>query len=463
MEVASLLGIDIDAHILIEALLVATIFYLLLQKSYKPEKPLSEEEINQLCNDWVPEPLHPALSEAASRQPPVLSSAPGARVIANGAEVVNLSTLDFLGVTSNDQVLAASRAAIDKYGCGACGPRGFYGTIDVHLDLEKKIVEFTGAEEAIIYSFGLATPASTIPAFAKKGDILICDEAVNYAIQNGLTLSRSTVRWFKHNDMADLERQLQRVIDNDIKHPKALNRRFIVVEGIYQNRGDLAPLASIVALKENYKFRVMVDESYSFGVLGPTGRGATEHWGIPVGKVDVITASMGMALGSMGGFCCGSTKIVSHQRLNGAGYVFSAALPPYLASASMEALNFIERSPEQLVQLRKNAEFLQRALARVTGLTLVGAEFSPIMHLHLIKSTGSIEVDNALLDKICDKVLGKGVLLTRSKYTHLEKFKQEPSIRLTVCATHTEEDLLSAATAIKALAKMVLGNGHSLR
>jgi serine palmitoyltransferase len=183
----------------------------------------------------------------------------------------------------------------------------------VHLDLEAKIAQFMGTPDSILYSYGLATVSSVIPAFCKRGDLILADEGVNWGIQNGLFLSRSTVRYFKHNDMASLEALLEDVRQEDRRKKKVLNRRFIVVEAIYQNSGEMVPLDTIVRLKEKYLFRVLVDESNSIGVLGKTGRGLSEHFNIPVEKIDIITSAMGHSLASVGGFCTGSAKVVDHQ------------------------------------------------------------------------------------------------------------------------------------------------------
>ena len=205
----------------------------------------------------------------------------------------------------------------------------------MHLELEDKLALYMGTEEAMIFSYDVATPASTIPAFAKRGDLLVVDEGVNYALQAGVTLSRSEVRYFKHNDLDDLRRVLEEVAAEDAaaRRTTPLNRRFIVVEGLYANYGDLAPLADICALKRQFCYRLLVDESMSFGSLpGGAGRGAAEHAGVPAGEVEIITASLGNTLGSVGGFCAGSKQVISHQRLNASGYCFSASLPPYLAT-----------------------------------------------------------------------------------------------------------------------------------
>lgn len=209
-----------QGHIVLEAALVLMILYLYLQSSFKPRskqnEPLTEKEIDELCEDWVPEPLSKPLPDHVRVwEPPVISSVCGTHVVANGKRVLNMVSTNYLGVAGNQDILDASIGTINKYGVGSCGPRGFYGTIDVHLDLEQRISQFLGTEAAIIYSYDLATLPSVIPAFANRRDLIVCDEGVNYAIQKGCLLSRAKVLYFKHNDMADLEKVLAQVLADD--------------------------------------------------------------------------------------------------------------------------------------------------------------------------------------------------------------------------------------------------------
>ncbi|PWZ36793.1 Long chain base biosynthesis protein 1a [Zea mays] len=209
-----------------------------------------------------------------------LKSAAGPHTIVDGKEVVNFASANYLGLFGNEKIIDSCISSLEKYGVGSCGPRGFYGTIDVHLDCESKIAKFLGTPDSILYSYGISTIFSVIPAFCKKGDIIVADEDVHWAVQNGLHLSRSTMVYFKHNDMASLASTLEKLTRGNKRAEKI--RRYIVVESIYQNSGQIAPLDEIVRLKEKYRFRVILEESHSFGVLGKSGRGLDEHYGVPV-------------------------------------------------------------------------------------------------------------------------------------------------------------------------------------
>ncbi|KAM0945554.1 putative serine C-palmitoyltransferase [Dioscorea sansibarensis] len=351
---AVVFGVHIDGHLVLEVLLILVILFQLSRKSYKPpKKPLTEKEIDDLCEEWVPNPLHPPITEEMVVEPPTLESAAGPHTIVDGKEVVNFASANYLGLVGNEKIIDSCVGSLEKYGVGSCGPRGFYGTIDVHLDCETRIAKFLGTSDSILYSYGISTIFSVIPAFCKKGDIIVADEGVNWAVQNGLHLSRSTVVYFKHNDMASLQSALEKTTKGNRRAEKL--RRYIVIESLYQNSGQVAPLDEIVRLKEKYRFRLIMDESNSFGVLGNSGRGLAEHYGC---SIDIITAGMGNALATDGGFCTGSVRVVDHQRLSSSGYVFSASLPPYLASAAISAVNHLEENPAILASLRNNITLL---------------------------------------------------------------------------------------------------------
>ncbi|KAK7311082.1 hypothetical protein RJT34_08976 [Clitoria ternatea] len=454
---AVVFGVHIGGHLFIEVFLLVVILFLLSQKSYKPPKrPLTNKEIDELCDEWVPEPLIPSLNEDLYYEPPVLESAAGPHTTINGKEVVNFASANYLGFIGHPKLLESCSAALEKYGVGSCGPRGFYGTIDVHLDCEARIAKFLGTPDSILYSYGLSTMFSAIPAFSKKGDIIVADEGVHWGIQNGLYLSRSTVVYFKHNDMDSLRETLENITSKN-KRAKKL-RRYIVVEAVYQNSGQIAPLDEIIKLKEKYRFRVLMDESNSIGVLGSSGRGLTEYYGIPVEKLDIITAAMGHALATEGGFCTGNARVIDHQRLSSSGYVFSASLPPYLASAAITAIDVLEENPSLITKLKNNIALLWKELSKIPSFTIASNPESPIVYLRLKKSTGSNKDDLHLLENIADRVLKEdSVFVVASKRSTLDKCRLPIGIRLFVSAGHSESDLLKASESLKRVAASVLG------
>ncbi|GFP86779.1 long chain base biosynthesis protein 1 [Phtheirospermum japonicum] len=453
---AIVFGVPIKGHLLVEGLLFVVILFLLSQKSYKPPKrPLTKKEVDELCDEWVPEPLIPSITEEMKYEPPILESAAGPHSVINGKDVVNFTCADYLGLLGHDKLQESCTKALEKYGVGSCGPRGFYGTIDVHLDCEARIAKFLGTPDSILYSYGLSTMFSTIPAFCKKGDVVVVDEGVHWGIQNGLHLSRSTIIYFKHNDISSLQSILENVTHAN-KRTKKL-RRYIVVEAVYQNSGQIAPLDEIIKLKEKYRFRVILDESNSIGVLGSSGRGLTEHCKVPIEKVDIVTAAMGHALATEGGFCTGSNRVIDHQRLSSSGYVFSASLPPYLASAAITAIDVLEENPNLIIKLKENVATLRKGLSDIQGLEIVSDPESPIVYLRLKKPTGSLKGDLQVLQDIADHLLNEhSIFVATTKRSTVDKCKLPAGIRLCVSAAHTETDLDKACESFRKATTVVL-------
>ena len=451
----------LNLHFYLEFFFLGVIMYVVTRRMYSPKKKgstLTEKEIEARCAAWKPVPLVPEGSVA--KEEVVLDQACGATLKLQGdpKTYANFASHNFLGLVGDAEVHNASKAVIEKYGVGSCGPRGFYGSIDVHINCEEEIAKFMGQKHAILYSYDVATPSSVIPAFAKGGDLIIADERVNFSIKTGLHLCKSAVVFYKHNDMVDLEAKLEDVMARDKKNSKALNRRFIVCEGIYQNVGDVAPLPKLVELKNKYKFRLICDESMSVGTLGKTGRGLTEHFGVPTEEVDILCASMSNAIASVGGFCVGAYDIIKHQRLSGAAYCFSASLPPYLSQASISSLQVIDREPQRVSQLQANAQRMRARLTKLAplGLHLLGSSgddgdvgaVSPLVHLRLDELD-----DPSRYQAIADKVKASGALLSATSYTVLEVDPPPPSLRVSVSSAHTDKQIDACVDAIEAALK----------
>ncbi|KAG2440045.1 hypothetical protein HXX76_004160 [Chlamydomonas incerta] len=480
-------------HLVIEAALIVVIVYLALQHSFKvhprAEDPLTEKEIDQLCKEWTPEPLVPTVPESERIEPAVITGIDGPYVYVQGRKekVLQMAASNYLCMAADKEAKDVSVAAVDKYGVGSCGPRGFYGTIDVHLELEEELARFYGTEAAIIYSYDVATVASIIPAVTNRKDIIVCDEFCSYAVQAGYTVSRSRLRTFKHNDVADLERVIQELEAEEKAKRRPLCRKLIIVEGIYANYGDLAPLDRIALIKEKYKYRLMVDESHAFGVLGATGRGACEHFGLKPEQVDIIAASMSHAMGSVGGFCVGDRTIVDHQRLSGSGYCFSASLPPYLAVAGINMLRHLRActgaasggpsgqqqgdkggsgsggAGELMPKLHSKIRAFRTDLMRgVPGLKLYGGGvLSPVLHLHVAKPV-SEAADAAALRRVAELMLTSGcgggvggVLVGVSQYANIEQRRPPPSLVMFVTLGLGDKELGLAAGALRKAAKEV--------
>ena len=299
-----------------------------------------------------------------------------AHLDANKEFTYDLASRNFLGLSPGDEPAKAIR----RYGVGACGPRGFYGTYDIHLDLERELAQFLNMEAAIVYPSALSAVTSVLPAFVGRQDVLVCDDGVGYPLQCAMQLSGAQVYWFRHQDMEDLERVLSRV-------PLVRGqRRYIVCEGLYANSGDVMSLREVIELRTHYRFGLIVDECHSFGVLGRTGRGITEEYEVSASTVDLLIGSMETTLGSVGGFCAGTQQLINHQTLNGQAYCFSAATPLPLIAAARETLRLLRaRGEAELVLLRRQVQsfYSQFAKAELHTFRIRGAKNprSPIVHI----------------------------------------------------------------------------------
>ncbi|KAI0251514.1 serine palmitoyltransferase [Lactifluus subvellereus] len=450
----------------------------------------SKKEIDELVEEWTPEPLGAPLtaeeqSDLASI--PVVSGANGPRPkLANtGKQVLNLASYNFTGLAGNETIKERAIETLRKYGVGSCGPPGFYGTIDVHMDLERDIADFLGTEAAILYSQAFTSIPSIIAAFAKRGDIIVADRGVNFALQKGLQISRSTIRWFDHNDLKSLEEVLQNVEKERRKRRGPLTRRFIVTEGIFEKNGTIADLPKLIELKHKYKYRLILDESISFGTVGRTGRGLTELYNVPATQIDMLLGSVANGLNSSGGFCAGSRIVVDHQRINGTSFVFSAAVPALLAVSASEGINILRNTPSILGTLQENIRAIRAVLERVDCITIPSHTASPIIHIyvrapstsatHLLPTAPAKQSNSAspagrdaqsfdivteerLLQDIVDEALAQGVWITRARRLRgQEVVEARPSIRLAVTAALSRKECERAAGVIKAAAVKVLG------
>ena len=453
----------IDAHIVFEVILILGVLHLLFQKRYNPNaEKLSSAEIDALCDEWARGAVEPLAPEDETLEPArVVEKLPGGRLRIcdneNWSEpLVDVASFDFLGLHHHGRVKEQGGAALSKYGCGTCGPRGFYGTLDVHLSLEDSIAKFLGTDAAIIYSYDFATSSSVIPCFSKRNDILLVDKACSFSIMYGVKLSRSTVRMFEHNDMQDLERLLQQVRHADEKRGKKpiLNRRFIVTEGLFGNTGTIAPLDKIVDLATKYKFRTILDESWSFGTLGATGRGATEHHGLQASQVDIICASMSNSLASIGGFCAGSMRVIDHQRLSSTGYCFSASLPPFNAVSASTGIEIMKAEGSSLFKkLHSNIKQMHDALTaqvikanqdikgRSFVITVSGHESSVLRHLRLEGDSLTREHLASVCVRAADISARRGVAVAVATYSPLDDTAPFPSLRVTCSSCISFDDV----------------------
>jgi serine palmitoyltransferase len=246
-----------------------------------------------------------------------------------------------------------------------------------------------------------------------------------------------------------LEAILKRIKDADGKEP-VKQRRFLIVEGLYQNYGDICPFDAIVALKNKYCFRLLLDDSFGFGTFGKRGRGVVDLFNVPIDEIDFYVANLENSIASIGGFCTGNSSLVDHQRLAGKGYCFSASSPPYISTAAIEALKIIESQPQLFTELESKIEFFTKALEGGSKkFVIASCKKSPIFHIKLADTTLDRKKSDVILQNIVDSLLNAGIAVVKSKYIGTELVVPPPSIRMTITVEHTEEDLKKAAQIIK--------------
>lgn len=418
-----------------------------MDRSSRSPSPVEEREI---LRSWQPDPLVPEIEDHEKHpyvlQPHIVTSKPGKYITIDGVRCLNAATHNYLGLVDDDRLEQASLETARKYGVGSCGPRAFYGTMDIHLNLENQLAQFIGVDEAILYSFAFSTFASAIPAYAKSTDIIFVDEYCNFAIQKGMDASRAKVFMFKHNDMDDLERLIKLQAEEELKKYGAPNkvRTFIIVEGIYAKTGQMCPLDTVIRLKRKYKIRLFVDESRTFGVLGSEGKGITQHLNLDVHDLDLIMISLENAFGGFGGFCAGSSFVVDHQRLAGTGYCFSASLPPLQVAVALEALNAIRQDPTIVTKAQKIFELSHEVFKSLTMLKNISHPLSPIKILILKANDKNYDKQLEYLDDMCKRILDKAqIALAVARYLVDEEMSMTPpSIRLAISGSMTREDIL---------------------
>lgn len=299
-----------------------------------------------------------------------LESEAGPEVVIGGRRLVMLGSNNYLGLTQHPEVKEAAIRAIEQYGSGCTGSRLMNGTLDLHVELERRLARFVDKQAALCFATGFQTNLGAIAALVGRRDTVVLDRSVHASIIDGCRLALGEVARFKHNDMADLERVLQGI------DPK--RGILVVVDGTYSMEGDVANVPELVRLKKKYNARLMIDEAHSVGVFGEGGRGIAEHFGL-LHEVDVYTATFSKSFASIGGFVAADADVIYWIRHMARAMLFSAALPPASVAAAMASLEIIENEPERRVQLWNNTNFLLDGLKEL-GFT-TGKSESPVIPL----------------------------------------------------------------------------------
>ncbi len=348
-------------------------------------------------------------------------------------EVVILSSNNYLGLCNEPEVVAAGKRALDRYGAGTGSVRFICGTFAVHRELEQALARFVGCESSLTYVSCWNANEGLAPTLLGEQDIVISDQLNHASIIDSIRLAKAITKCqtavYRHSDMADLEDKLRAARDARLK--------LVLTDGVFSMEGDIAKLPDIVALARKYDAIVAMDDSHGTGVLGRTGRGTAEHYGM-LGDADIITSTLGKALGgAAGGFTAGAAPLADYLTQRSRPQLFSNALPPTVAASALAAVRCVERQPERVTRLHDNARYFREQLLALGFKPLPGE--TPIVPVILGETAKAIEMSALLLDE--------GIFVTGFGYPVVPQ--GHARIRCQLSAAHTREDLDLALSAFK--------------
>lgn len=363
----------------------------------------------------------------------VITTEQGAEITANGNEVLNFCANNYLGLSSHPKVIEAAHKAIDSRGYGMSSVRFICGTQDIHKELERKLSEFLGTEDTILYAAAFDANGGVFEPLLGKEDAIISDALNHASIIDGVRLCKAERHRYNHNDMADLEEKL--------KATQHCRSRMIATDSVFSMDGTIAQLDKICALAEKYDAIVMIDECHSSGFMGKTGRGVHEHCGV-IDKIDIITGTLGKALGgASGGFTSGRKEVIDMLRQKSRPYLFSNTVAPAIVGASIAVLDMITESTELRDKLEANTKFFRGAMEDA-GFELKPGEH-PIIPVMLY--------DAVLAQKMSEALLKEGIYVVGFFYPVVAKGNAR--IRVQMSAAHSQEQLEKAVAAFTKIGK----------
>jgi glycine C-acetyltransferase len=322
----------------------------------------------------------------------VIASPQGAEItLVDGSKVLNFCANNYLGLSSHPRVLKAAKATIDSHGFGMSSVRFICGTQDIHKTLEQKIAQFLGTDDTILYAAAFDANGGVFEPLLNEEDVLISDELNHASIIDGIRLCKAERQRYKHNDMADLEEKLKAGMNK--------RNRMIVTDGVFSMDGTIAQLDKICELADKYKALIMIDECHATGFMGKTGRGTHEHHNV-MGRIDIITGTLGKALGgAMGGFTSGRKEIIDLLRQRSRPYLFSNSLAPSIVGASIEVLDMLSESTALRDKLEKNTKYFREKI------TAAGFDIKPGTHAIV----PVMLYDAVLAQKFANRMLEEGI------------------------------------------------------
>jgi 8-amino-7-oxononanoate synthase len=372
----------------------------------------------------------------------VIESGQDPEVIVEGRRMIMVGSNNYLGLTSHPKLKEAAKRATDQYGVGCVGSRFLNGTLDLHIELERRLAQFVGKEEALVFATGMQTNLGVISSLVGKNDYVLTDKYDHASIIDGCRLSYGTMKRYRHNDMADLERLL--------KHAPVDHGVLIAVDGIFSMEGDVCDLPAIVALARQYGARVLVDSAHDIGVLGRTGAGVAEHFGL-TDDVDIILGTFSKSFANVGGFVAAAEPVIHYLKHFARSMIFSASLPPPNVAAVLAALDIIENEPERRERLAAVSERMRVGLRELGFDT--GESTTPIIPV--------IVGDDLTARAMWRKLFDRGVFTTPIMTPAVPE--NRALIRVSCMATLTDEQVAKVLRAFEEAGHEmgVLGGGKA--
>ena len=335
-------------------------------------------------------------------------------------QVVNLSSNNYLGLTTHPRLRERALEAIRQLGVGSGSVRSIAGTMDIHMELERRLAAFKRTEAVVVFQSGFAANAGTVAAVLSKEDVVISDELNHASIIDGARLSRATIKVFPHKDV-DAARTL-------VRNLPAGQRKLLITDGVFSMDGDLGALPDLCAVAEEYGCIMMVDDAHASGVFGANGRGTVDHFGVH-GRVDIQVGTLSKAMGALGGYVAGSKALIEFLYHRARPFLFSTSHPPAVAAACIAAVDVLEQEPQIIEQLWENTRFFKAGLKALGFNT--GLSESPI--------TPVIAGDGALAMTLSDRLFQEGVFAQGIAFPTVARDKAR--VRTIVTATHSRDEL----------------------
>lgn len=383
--------------------------------------------------DWIQNELDTLNEGGLYNRIRTLNSPQGAWLQVDGKKVLNFCSNNYLGLANHPRMAAAAKAAIDRYGVGPGAVRSIAGTMDLHLELEKRMASFKGVEAAITMQSGFAANLAVIPALVGKEDVLFTDELNHASIIDGCRLSGARIEKYKHADAADLDRVIR-------ENKGSYRRALCVTDGVFSMDGDLAPLDKIYEITNQHDVMLMVDDAHGEGVVGRGGRGIVDHFGLH-GKVDVEVGTFSKAFGVMGGVIAGNQAIIDWLRQRGRPFLFSSAATPADVAACIAAVDLLEESTELVDKLWQNGNLFKKVMKEMGFDT--GQSATPITPVMLGEAPLAQQFSRELFDE--------NVFAMALGFPTVPKGKAR--IRVMLSAAHSPTDLEEGLEAFKKIGK----------